>query len=203
MNSSQPRSVKSREPVEVILRAAHELLAFEGYPSFTIRNIAKQAGISVGNVQYYFQSKNALLQELLLFVTERYNREYRRVFSKTADTPKDRFYAFIDFLLSDMTEPLRRGFFFQVWALTPSDNFVEECMEQSFARYRAAVAELISELMPSLSSAELDKRASAIQSLIEGTQLSLTKKADRFVHRSGIRALVKDEAYTIATIRMR
>ena len=199
MNSAPRRSAKSREPVEVILRAAHELLAFEGYPSFTIRNIAKQAGISVGNVQYYFQSKNALLQELLLFVTERYNREYRRVFSKTADTPKVRFCAFIDFLLSDMTDPLRRGFFFQVWALAPSDNFVEECMEQSFSRYRAAVSELISELRPSLSRAELDKRASAIQSLVEGTQLSLTKKAERFVHRSGIRELVKEEAYAIAT----
>ena len=199
MIAAQQRSAKSREPVEVILRAAHELLAFEGYPSFTIRNIAKRAGISVGNVQYYFQSKNALLQELLLFVTERYNREYRRVFSKTADTPKDRFYAFIDFLLTDMTEPLRRGFFFQVWALAPSDNFVEECMEQSFARYREAVSDLIAELVPGLTKAERDKRASAIQSLIEGTQLSLTKKKDRYLHRTGIRALVKEEAYAIAS----
>jgi AcrR family transcriptional regulator len=198
MKSNQRRQVKSEQSVETILQAAHELLAFEGYPSFTMRNIADRAGISVGNVQYYFRSKNILLQELLVYITEGYNREYRRVLSKTENTPDAKFGALVDFMLTDMTEPLRRGAFFQTWALAPNNEFIEKCMEESFIFYRTAIADLISELVPGLRKTEREKRASAILALIDGAQLSLIKKEGRYIYRAGMRALVKKEAVNIA-----
>ena len=182
-----------------ILKAAEKLLAFHGYPYFTIRNIAERTGVSVGSVQHYYRTKNELLQDLLLYVTDKYNGEYGRVFSKTFDSPDDRFFGFVDFLLQDMTNPLRRGFFFQAWALAPMDEYVEKRMEESFSRYHAAVSNMVKDLNPELSKAEISKRASAIQSIIEGTQLTLVKKGRYFVHRESIRGTVREEAYAIAT----
>ena len=181
-----------------ILKAAEKLLAFHGYPAFTIRNIAMQANTSVGSVQHYYKTKNELLQDLLLYVTDKYNQAYRQVFSRTFDSPEDRFFGFIDFLLQDMTRPLRRGFFFQAWALAPMDEYVEKRMEESFSRYHDAVANTIKDLNPDLSGAEISKRASAIQSIIEGTQLTLVKQGRYFVHRESIRSTVREEAFAIA-----
>ncbi len=173
-------------------------MAFHGYPAFTIRNIAAQANISVGSVQHYYKTKNELLQDLLLYVTDKYNQAYRQAFSRIFDSPEDRFFAFVDFLLQDMTRPLRRGFFFQAWALAPMDEYVEKRMEESFSRYHAAVANTVRDLDPDLSPAEISKRASAIQSIIEGTQLTLVKQGRYFVHRESIRSTVREEAYAIA-----
>ena len=181
-----------------ILKAAEKLLAFHGYPAFTIRNIALQANTSVGSVQHYYKTKNELLQDLLLYVTDKYNQAYRQVFSRTFDSPEDRFFGFVDFLLQDMTRPLRRGFFFQAWALAPMDEYVEKRMEESFSRYHDAVANTIKDLNPDLPGAEISKRASAIQSIIEGTQLTLVKQGRYFVHRESIRSTVREEAFAIA-----
>ena len=181
-----------------ILKAAEKLLAFHGYPAFTIRNIAMQANTSVGSVQHHYKTKNELLQDLLLYVTDKYNQAYRQVFSRTFDSPEDRFFGFVDFLLQDMTRPLRRGFFFQAWALAPMDEYVEKRMEESFSRYHAAVANTIKDLNPDLSGTEISKRASAIQSIIEGAQLTLVKRGRYFVHRESIRGTVREEAYAIA-----
>ena len=180
-----------------ILKAAEKLLAFHGYPAFTIRNIAMQANTSVGSVQHHYKTKNELLQDLLLYVTDKYNQAYRQVFSRTFDSPEDRFFGFVDFLLQDMTRPLRRGFFFQAWALAPMDEYVEKRMEESFSRYHAAVANTIRDLNPDLPRAEISIRAAAVQSIIEGTQLTLVKQGRYFVHRESIRGAVREEAYAI------
>lgn len=199
MQATQNKTSKENVQKIKILKAAEKLLAFHGYPYFTIRNIAERTGVSVGSVQHYYRTKNELLQDLLLYVTDKYNEEYGRVFSKTFDSPDDRFFGFVDFLLQDMTNPLRRGFFFQAWALAPMDEYVEKRMEESFSRYHAAVSNMVKDLNPELSKAEISKRASAIQSIIEGTQLTLVKKGRYFVHRESIRGTVREEAYGIAT----
>lgn len=49
-----------------ILRAALECFANNGFHTTSMNTIAKQAGISVGLIYNYFESKNALLQAIIL-----------------------------------------------------------------------------------------------------------------------------------------
>jgi AcrR family transcriptional regulator len=53
---------KSQRTQAVIVSAALELFAEQGYDATTMRQIAQRAGVSVGNSYYYFESKEQLIQ---------------------------------------------------------------------------------------------------------------------------------------------
>ena len=196
LRSGTATIAKGQRRVDKVLRAARKILALEGYPNFTMRNVAARSGISLGNLQYYFPTKNALLRELIEYNEKTHDVDYKAIFVK-ADNPEDCFYALVDYLLDDLEKPLVRGFLFQVWALTTHDDYVETCMEKAFAHYRSVVSRAIAGLNPRMSKVERARRAAAIQSIIEGSQLTRVKQGKRFVQRPGLRKLIRSEAFQI------
>lgn len=64
-------SVKS----EAILAAARAVLVREGGAGFSMRKVAQAADMSLGNLQYHFPSRSALVDGLLAFALEEYRRE--------------------------------------------------------------------------------------------------------------------------------
>jgi AcrR family transcriptional regulator len=61
----QPLQARSRDTVDVILRAAARLLAAKGYAATTTNHIAEHAGVSIGSLYEYFPNKDALLVALM------------------------------------------------------------------------------------------------------------------------------------------
>lgn len=59
---AQPRSVKGEQTRELILSTALRLFRENGYDATTMRVIAREASVSVGNAYYYFASKEHLIQ---------------------------------------------------------------------------------------------------------------------------------------------
>lgn len=62
---SEPAAAKTRKGEQtraLILRTALDLFTARGYDETTMRAIAEQAGVSVGNAYYYFRSKEQLIQ---------------------------------------------------------------------------------------------------------------------------------------------
>lgn len=57
-----------------VLLAARRSLAREGLDRLTMRMIAREAGISLGTVTYYFKSKEELLTTVLFNVAEQFDR---------------------------------------------------------------------------------------------------------------------------------
>lgn len=62
--TSKPLTPKAEATRARIRAAAMASFVERGYPDTTIRLIAKEAGVSVGNAYYYFPSKEHLVQEL-------------------------------------------------------------------------------------------------------------------------------------------
>src|SRR5947209_13772228 len=54
---------KSEQTKALILQAALEIFHERGYEETTMRAIARQANVSLGNAYYYFRSKEQLIQE--------------------------------------------------------------------------------------------------------------------------------------------
>ncbi|WNS45908.1 TetR/AcrR family transcriptional regulator [Paenibacillus sp. MMS20-IR301] len=63
------RYKKSEEKRKQILQAAFRALAERGYDAVTLQTIADQAEVSKGVVHYYFENKEAVLVELLEWLT--------------------------------------------------------------------------------------------------------------------------------------
>ncbi|MGD3106080.1 TetR family transcriptional regulator [Streptomyces sp. YGL11-2] len=57
-----PRPAKSEQTRTLILETAMRLFQERGYDKTTMRAIAKEAGVSVGNAYYYFAGKEHLIQ---------------------------------------------------------------------------------------------------------------------------------------------
>jgi AcrR family transcriptional regulator len=61
----RPSQARSRETVDVIVRAAARVFAAQGYAAGTTNRIAEAAGVSVGSLYEYFPNKDALLVALM------------------------------------------------------------------------------------------------------------------------------------------
>jgi TetR/AcrR family transcriptional regulator, fatty acid metabolism regulator protein len=97
-----------------LTRAAYKVVGQKGYYDFTIRDIAREAGLSTGLVHYYFKNKEDLLLNLLKEINKNMlvilnrsisasedPREKLNIFMKQAfdlvENEKDYFYIVIDF----------------------------------------------------------------------------------------------------------
>lgn len=62
-----------------ILKIAERLFAEQGFDGTSIRNIAKEAGINIAMISYYFGSKEKLLEALLLYRLSDFRLEVKSV----------------------------------------------------------------------------------------------------------------------------
>ena len=53
---------KARMTSETILHAAESVMIEAGYHNFSIRRVASAAGVTVGNLQYHFPTKDVFAQ---------------------------------------------------------------------------------------------------------------------------------------------
>ena len=70
--------LRGTETVDAILKAALRVLINEGAGAFTIRRIAAECGMKVGNVSYHFPRKELLIQVLLDDLLESYDNHLDR-----------------------------------------------------------------------------------------------------------------------------
>lgn len=62
-----------------IMQKALQLFSKEGFYATTIPDIAKNVGMSVGNMYNYFTSKEALAKELIVYISEILGKELREI----------------------------------------------------------------------------------------------------------------------------
>ncbi|MEV0715051.1 TetR family transcriptional regulator [Asanoa sp. NPDC050611] len=60
---AEPATARGEQTRQLILDTALRLFRERGYAQTTMRGIAKEAGVAVGNAYYYFSSKEHLIQE--------------------------------------------------------------------------------------------------------------------------------------------
>ncbi len=62
-----------------IMKTALNLFAKQGFYNTTISDIAKEMGMSVGNMYNYFPSKESLAKELLIYTSKKFGEEIRKI----------------------------------------------------------------------------------------------------------------------------
>lgn len=83
---SEPRTAgKSEQTRALIVETALRLFRENGYEATTMRAIAKEAGVSVGNAYYYFGSKEELIQAYYDELQDEHNRACQAVLEREQD----------------------------------------------------------------------------------------------------------------------
>ncbi|OGW04256.1 MAG: hypothetical protein A2Z59_08065 [Nitrospinae bacterium RIFCSPLOWO2_02_39_17] len=84
----------AEESKESIIEAAVKVFSEKGYSQTTIREVAREAGISVGGVYIYFKNKEDLYATLLKYLLKDFTDRTKETIKDMSD-PADALYAFI------------------------------------------------------------------------------------------------------------
>jgi len=90
-----------------LLEAAEKTTHRYGFGNTAIADIAKQAGIPLGNVYYYFKTKDEIAESIVNLRVSRF-RKLLEEFDKT-DSPKQRLCAFVNVKMKNREELARHG----------------------------------------------------------------------------------------------
>jgi len=168
---------KGMERAREILDAARQIFATQGYAGLSMRSVASRIGVSLSTVQHYYKSKEALLEALLLYMMDSYQKQIEAVTREMASADRvAQFMAAMEIFLTDIKNPMTSGVFVEVWALALRNPYAAKILETIHARERKALSRLIKNLAPATASADLDIRAILIPALIDGLLLRLTRK---------------------------
>jgi AcrR family transcriptional regulator len=152
-----------------IVLAARELLMTQGYAQFSMRNVAARAGLHLANVQYYYKTREDLVEALLDDTGERYRSSYEELRAKAPTDREARFKAVVEFNLKDVATSETRRYFIQLWALlTEIDGRVGHLMNDLYAIDIQQLSDCIADLVPDTDAAEVRRRASILAAMIEG-----------------------------------
>ena len=148
-----------------------EIIANEGYPGFSMRNIARRLNIHLAAVQHYFPTKKELLRATIEKSVETYNKDMEDLAHRDGKSPVWRLEAVARVMLSASLDRVHSGFFVALWALAAHDEEAAELLNDLNRRGCARIAVLIQEINPELSESECLDRAIAVTSMLRGATI--------------------------------
>ena len=86
----------------LIVRALHDLMVAKGYAETSLSDLAEAVGMSVSHVLYYFDSKEAVLEELCRKINTRF---LAGISARNDDSPEHRIVALVDHIFTGRGRP--------------------------------------------------------------------------------------------------
>ena len=151
-----------------ILDAARELFMEAGYGGFTMRKVAGRAGITIGNLNYYYRTKEDLLRDLLEYVINDYLEEFDRRRQIAGHSPEKQLLAVLKFWIDDLNTAETTSFFPELWALGNHDPYIAVLLDDLYAKARLPLNELIPQINPTLTRKEAERMALFMCAAMEG-----------------------------------
>lgn len=160
--------VRGTETVDAIIKAALSVLIEEGAGAFTIRRIAAQCGMKVGNVSYHFPKKELLIQTLLDDIIGNYDKLLERTVRQPGLDAEERLRLIVVMCLDDIAGKRTTRLFTELWALANHNEFVADRVRLFYQRVHEFISEYVAELNPALSLQEVRDVALYISASMEG-----------------------------------
>lgn len=159
---------KGHETRELILRAALGILIEEGYRAMTMRRVAAASGMKLGNLTYYFPSREDLVRELLDAVIRSYEIEFDAIIHDPSLSPERRLGEVCALVLDDIRTKKTTRVFPELWALSNHDAFVFDHVQHLYTRARESLNEIVAEMRPDLPADTRQALALFISASMEG-----------------------------------
>lgn len=171
-----------------ILDAALTLLSQHGISGVSMRAVAREAGVALGLVNYYFSDKHSLIATALQRIGE---QDVALVDPDPRLSPEDQ-------LLTALRRITRPSFLtteylslrLQLWALAQADEDFAEINVAAQERYRAGIADLIRNARPDISTKEARRRAADIDVIQNGIWLTALLGLDQASVRRSVQRCV-------------
>ncbi len=172
VNSGEQLDRQSR-----ILEAALELLSRHGISGVSMRAVAREAGVALGLVNYYYDDKTSLIRAALLRVDE---QDLRLVAPDPSAAPDEQLREALRRVAgADLLTTRYLSLRLHLWALAQADEGYAEINAAAFDRYLDGLAALISNAKPELPWSECRARAADIVVIQNGMWLTSLLGVDK------------------------
>lgn len=196
-------SRKGNDRIDQIMRAARDTLIRLGYQRFTMRGVATECDISVGNLNYYYANKADLLADLLVVVLQGYIVGFDEILANSdPGSPEKTLENVMRFIIADIGTQETTVFFPELWALANHDSDASKRMHDLYRNYRRIYDELIPKINPALSPMQVRQLSLFLSASLEGQTMFIGYKKPWAKHRQQISNIaVKSLLDLVRTIR--
>ncbi|EBA16547.1 transcriptional regulator, TetR family protein [Roseobacter sp. SK209-2-6] len=164
MGRKRIRDIRNEELIEATIVAVHQ----SGYSVVTMAEIAREAGASAASINYYFGSKEGLMEATMRHLLRKLRQAMIEGYAK-ASTPKERLYAVMDANFADdlYTVP-QCSIWMQFWANAPYSQRLSRLHRINRSRVRSHVRAELANLLPA---DRVETARSALQCYMDGVWL--------------------------------
>jgi AcrR family transcriptional regulator len=162
---------RGAETVDLILKAALDVLIDEGAGAFTLRRIAARCNMKVGNLSYHFARKEMLINLMLDDLLDYYERLLDELIRQPGIDPETQLRMMIEICLDDIGSKRTTHLFTELWALSNHNEFVAARVAAFYRSVHGQWAAAIRPLNPQLSAAQAESVARFISASMEGTTI--------------------------------
>ena len=165
MPTTRPKSTQTQS---TIIEAAGRVLIDEGYNGFTLRKVANEASISIGNLNYHYPTKTALIDELFDTITNRIINGFSEVADRAGDSPNKRFRAILEYWIDDLLSVETTVFFPEIWSLANHHGFARDAAKRSYGHALDILSSFVQDVNPALTAEKTEILAKYICASLEG-----------------------------------
>lgn len=160
---------RTKRTIKRILAAADHVFTNEGHASLSLRKVADEAGIAVGNLTYHFPTKNELLEAMLREALADYVEEHLQQFQPDRDAPLEILLNVVEFYVRNARTS--HQFFYQLWGFAGSGPEARDIVRNLYRPIGRFVYYLVRAANPKLKDEDVRRAVLQIFSLEEGYKL--------------------------------
>jgi AcrR family transcriptional regulator len=167
---------------ERALRATVGLVARRGVERVRLRDISRAAGVSIGSLQYYFETRDQLLQEAFAYRSQDAIRGFTEA-AGTGEDPWQRIQAVVEHATRPRGYRERSTVWLEFAAASSRDNHLNQVMSRVYAAWREPLHKAIDEgtavgrfcpVMP------VEDVVDAIVTQIDGLELAIAARMENY-----------------------
>lgn len=172
----QPREVRRGQLIEATIH----VIAARGYARTTLAEVARNAGVAHGLVNFHFKTKDILLSETLSFLWEEYRQNWGVALAAAGNDPADQLSALIhaDFAPAICT-PDRQGAWAAFWAEAQCRPLYQEKCAMNDVQYIGHLEQICADLLGHRDDASV-RAARVIRIALEGVWMDMITQSDPY-----------------------
>jgi len=160
---------KTKETIQKILTATKTVFTKYGHTGSSLRKVADEAGMAVGNLTYHFPTKHALLKAMMAEYAADYIGQHLEQFDPARDKPLIILLNLFEFYVSHARQSHR--FVYQMWSYAGWNQDTKATVRELYRPIGRFVHQLIQATDPDLNDTQLRQRTLQLFSLAEGYKL--------------------------------
>ncbi len=162
-------SAKAAATITQILDAGRRVFTRDGHAGLSLRKVADDAGVAVGNVSYYFETKRALIEAILAEALADYVEAHIRHFEADKQSPLEILLNVVTFYVSNARE--NHALFFHMWGFAASAPEARDLIRRLYRPIGRFIYFLVRAARPDASDERVREIVLHLFSLEEGMKL--------------------------------